>query len=138
MKRILREIERSRESSIDLAIATVVAVRGSAPHPPGTKLSVAADSIEQGLPCGGQLAYIGALGSRRTQHERGIRLAERGVSDQQLDRLAAPVGIGIGATSAEETALSIAAEIVAVLHRPVGERLTDGVGQIHSNTSASG
>ena len=50
----------------------------------------------------------------------------------------APIGLDIGATSAEETALSIAAEIVAVLNRRGGGRLTEGVGQIHSNTTTSG
>lgn len=96
------------------------------------------DDLALELALSSDAAYVGAMGSRRAQQERVLRLAERGVSDQQLQRLSAPIGLDIGATSAEETALSIAAEIVAVLNRRGGGRLTEGVGQIHSNTTASG
>ncbi|MBI5347803.1 MAG: XdhC family protein [Chloroflexi bacterium] len=57
--------------------------------------------------------YVGALGSRKTHEERKKRLASGGVTESQLNRLHAPIGINIGAVSPEEIALSIMAEIVA-------------------------
>jgi len=59
-------------------------------------------------------AYVGALGSRRTQEKRRARLADRGLTEAELDRLAAPIGLDIGAIGPEETALAIMAEAVAV------------------------
>jgi xanthine dehydrogenase accessory factor len=96
------------------------------------------DDLALELALASDAAYIGALGSRRTQQERVIRLAERGIGSEQMGRLSAPIGLDIGATSAEETALSIASEIVAVLHNRAGGRLTDGAGRIHSSASATG
>lgn len=61
--------------------------------------------------------YIGALGSTRTQEKRRKRLSEAGVSDAQLARLHAPIGLDIGAESPEEIALAVMAEIVAARHR---------------------
>ena len=57
--------------------------------------------------------YIGVLGSRKTHAKRMTRLRDAGCSDQQLDRLHAPIGLHIGAQSPEEIALSIMAEITA-------------------------
>ncbi len=62
--------------------------------------------------------YIGALGSRGTHARRRTRLLAAGVSEEQLARLAAPIGLDIGAESPEEIALAIMAEIVAARHRP--------------------
>ncbi|MEU6215469.1 XdhC/CoxI family protein [Streptomyces sp. NPDC047023] len=59
------------------------------------------------------LAYVGAMGSRRTHAERLARLREAGVSERALARLHSPIGLDLGGRSPEETALSIAAEIVA-------------------------
>ena len=56
--------------------------------------------------------YVGALGSRATQAKRRIRLLEAGLTESQLSRLHAPIGIGISAETPEENALSIMAEIV--------------------------
>ena len=75
--------------------------------------------------------YIGAMGSRRAQARRRERLLALGITDAQLDRVAAPIGLDLGALTAEETALSIMGEIVAVRHGRSGGRLADVSGRIH-------
>jgi xanthine dehydrogenase accessory factor len=57
-------------------------------------------------------AYIGVMGSRRTHAERAARLREAGVDEGGLRRLASPIGLDLGAVTPEETAVSVAAEIV--------------------------
>ncbi len=58
-------------------------------------------------------AYVGAMGSRRTHLQRLALLRERGLTDSELARLRSPIGLDLGARTPEETAISIAAEIVA-------------------------
>lgn len=71
----------------------------------------------------GPAFYIGALGSRKTQASRMERLRESGFSEQDIKRIHGPVGLAIGAVGAEEIALSILAEIVAVRRgAPLAER----------------
>jgi xanthine dehydrogenase accessory factor len=66
-------------------------------------------------------AYVGAIGSRKTHAERFARMAELGVSAEQLAEVYAPVGLNLGAQTPEEIALAIMAEIVAVRRgRPGG------------------
>ncbi len=59
--------------------------------------------------------YIGALGSRKTHAKRVTRLKEAGLSDADIERIHAPIGLGIGAVSPAEIAVSIMAEITARL-----------------------
>ena len=76
-------------------------------------------------------AYVGAMGSRRAQARRRERLVELGVGDDQLARIAAPIGLDLGGLTAEETALSIMAEVVAVRNGREGGRLSHASGRIH-------
>jgi xanthine dehydrogenase accessory factor len=64
--------------------------------------------------------YIGALGSAKTHAQRLERLREAGVLEDQLAKLHAPVGLKIGATTPEEIAVSIMAEIIAAQHGLTG------------------
>jgi xanthine dehydrogenase accessory factor len=80
---------------------------------------------------GSEAAYIGAMGSRRAQAVRRERLLAAGVPEEKLERIAAPIGLDLGALSAEETALSIMAEIVAVRNGRDGGRLSQAQGRIH-------
>jgi xanthine dehydrogenase accessory factor len=61
--------------------------------------------------------YVGALGSRRTQSKRLERLHAAGLDPAALTRIRAPVGLAIGALTPAEIAISIMAEITAVLRR---------------------
>jgi xanthine dehydrogenase accessory factor len=76
--------------------------------------------------------YIGAMGSRRTHDNRTARLKEEGVTDEQLARISSPIGLDIGARTPEETAIAIAAEIVALRTGHSGGRLAERSGPIHS------
>jgi xanthine dehydrogenase accessory factor len=78
-----------------------------------------------------QAGYIGAMGSRRAQDSRRERLLAKGVTDEELERISAPIGLDLGALTAEETALSIMAEIVAMRYGRDGGRLADAKGRIH-------
>jgi xanthine dehydrogenase accessory factor len=62
---------------------------------------------------------VGALGSKKTNEKRRKRLLERGLTEAELSRLFAPVGLDIGSRSPEEIALSVMAQIVAVRNRAV-------------------
>jgi xanthine dehydrogenase accessory factor len=75
--------------------------------------------------------FVGAMGSRRAQAARRERLLAEGLTEDELARLAAPLGLDLGAVDARETALSILAEVVAARHGHGGGRLRDAGGRIH-------
>jgi xanthine dehydrogenase accessory factor len=75
--------------------------------------------------------YIGAMGSRRTHDDRLARLREAGLSDGELARLRSPIGLDLGARTPEETAVSVAAELIQLRWGGSGRPLTDTAGRIH-------
>ncbi|KRV48015.1 XshC-Cox1 family protein [Wenjunlia vitaminophila] len=75
--------------------------------------------------------YVGAMGSRRTHQDRLRRLREAGLEPHELARLSSPIGLDLGARGPEETAVSIAAEIVAVQGGGTGRRLSETRSPIH-------
>ena len=75
--------------------------------------------------------YIGAMGSRRTHEDRLVRLKEAGLTDDELGRLHSPIGLDLGARTPEETAISIAAEIVQARWGGSGGHLASTEGPIH-------
>lgn len=77
------------------------------------------------------VGYVGAMGSRRTHDDRLDRLREQGLTDDELARLSSPIGLNLGARTPEETAVSIAAEIIALRWGGRGERLASVEGSIH-------
>src|SRR5690606_28956202 len=80
-----------------------------------------------------KLGYVGAMGSRRTHEDRLARLREAGMTDDELKGLASPIGLNLGARTPEETAVSIAAEIISLRWGGDGRRLTEVSGPIHSS-----
>jgi xanthine dehydrogenase accessory factor len=75
--------------------------------------------------------FVGGMGSRRNQERRRARLMEeRGLTAEEVGRLSGPIGLDLGARTAQETALSILGEIVAVAHGRDGGRLRAGEGSI--------
>jgi xanthine dehydrogenase accessory factor len=77
--------------------------------------------------------YIGAMGSRRTHDDRLARLREAGLSEGELARLRSPIGLDLGARTPEETAVSVAAELIQLRWGGSGQPLTDTTGRIHHN-----
>ncbi len=78
-----------------------------------------------------RLAYVGAMGSRRTHEDRVRRLRENGLGEEEIAGLASPVGLDLGARTPEETAVSIAAELIARRWGGSGSRLSEVAGPIH-------
>jgi xanthine dehydrogenase accessory factor len=81
-------------------------------------------------------AYIGAMGSRRTHEDRLARLRDIGLTDDELARLRSPIGLDLGARTPEETAVSIAAELIQLRWGGSGQPLTDRQGRIHGQLAA--
>ena len=75
--------------------------------------------------------YVAAMGSHRTQATRRERLAAAGLTPAELDRLAGPAGLDLGARSAPGTAISILAEIVGTVRGRTGGRLSETADAIH-------
>lgn len=80
--------------------------------------------------------YIGAMGSRRTHNKRVDNLLEVGVTEEQLDRIQAPLGLDIGASQPEEVAVAVAAQIIANRNGRPGGSLKHSEGRIHSKPVA--
>jgi xanthine dehydrogenase accessory factor len=78
-----------------------------------------------------EVAYIGAMGSRRTHDDRLERLRERGITEAEIARMSSPIGLDLGARTPEETAVSIAAEMIAQHWGGAGTRLAEREGPIH-------
>jgi xanthine dehydrogenase accessory factor len=76
--------------------------------------------------------YVGAMGSRRTHDDRMRRLREAGVAEPELSRLRSPIGLDLGGRTPQETAVAIAAELVALRHGGSGRALRETDGPIHT------
>jgi xanthine dehydrogenase accessory factor len=118
-----RYLQREAEAG-NLDSRTVVCVLT---HDP--KFDVPVLSLALRLPA---LAYVGAMGSRQTHLDRLERLRASGLTDRELSRLSSPIGLDLGGRTPEETAVSIAAEIVAARSGGSGARLRDLDQPIHT------
>ncbi|NUU26041.1 MAG: XdhC family protein, partial [Streptomycetaceae bacterium] len=92
-----------------------------------TKFDVPVLELALRMPVG----YVGAMGSRRTHDERLARLREAGLTDRELARLHSPIGLDLGARTPEETAVAIAAEVVAARRGGSALPLRETSGPIH-------
>jgi xanthine dehydrogenase accessory factor len=83
------------------------------------------------------VAYVGAMGSRRTHDDRMARLRELGMTEAELARLSSPIGLDLGARTPEETAISVAAEVIQLRWGGRGTRLSELQGPIHHHGARS-
>ncbi|CAN5161984.1 XdhC family protein [soil metagenome] len=81
------------------------------------------------------IAYVGAMGSRRT-HERRLAALTEALTEEELARLHSPIGLDLGASTPEETAVSILAEVLATKNGASGRRLSHLQGPIHQRVAA--
>ena len=84
------------------------------------------------------IGYVGAMGSRRTHDDRIGRLRAAGLTEAELSRLSSPIGLDLGARTPEETAVSIAADIIARRWGGGGRPLAEIVGRIHHEAQVEG
>ncbi|WP_204080702.1 XdhC family protein [Mycobacterium riyadhense] len=85
-----------------------------------------------------KVGYVGAMGSRQTHDDRMERLRAVGLTDAELSRLSSPIGLDLGARTPEETAVSIAADIIARRWGGGGRPLAEIVGRIHHDAQVEG
>jgi xanthine dehydrogenase accessory factor len=105
----------------DLGTAVVVLTHDDKFDLPAIKGALASDAF-----------YVGWIGSHRNQERRRGLLREDGVTDEELERIAGPTGLDIGAATPAETAVSILAEIIAARSGRDGGRLRDAKTRIHA------
>ena len=85
------------------------------------------------------LAYVGAMGSRRSDRARRAALREAGASEEALARLHSPIGLDLGAVTPAEITVAILAEILAVRSgRGAVAPLRDGQGPLHQRSPTPG
>jgi len=77
------------------------------------------------------VAFVGAMGSRRTHERRLASLRDRGVDEESIARLRSPIGLDLGASTPEETAVSILAEVIAARTGASAAALSETEGSIH-------
>ena len=114
--------ETLAEIAPDHATAIVVLTHEDRFDIPALKAALASDAY-----------YVGALGSRRNQERRRERLLDEGVTEDEIERIAGPSGLDLGAITPAETAVSILAEILAVRAGRDGGRLKEAKGRIHAD-----
>jgi len=100
-------------------------------HDPKFDVPVLDIALRQGF------AFVGAMGSRATHEDRLARLSSAGLTAAQLAGLSSPIGLDLGARTPQETAVSIAAEIVARRWGGTGEPLAARRGRIHRDELGS-
>ncbi|MFB2581519.1 XdhC family protein [Herbiconiux sp. P15] len=81
------------------------------------------------------VAFVGAMGSRTTHERRLAALRERGLDDAALASLHSPIGLDLGGSTPEETAIAILAEVIAVRNGAAGSPLRDTEGPIHRSSA---
>ena len=94
-------------------------------HDPQVDVPALASGLRRGI------AYVGALGSRRTQSRRMDELAALGLEPSELGRVHRPIGLDLGGRRASEVALAIMAEILACHHGRTAMPLRETTGPIH-------
>ena len=85
-----------------------------------------------------RMGYVGAMGSRRTSRHLVAALRALGLTDGELARLSSPIGLDLGARTPEETAVSVAAEILAARRGNGGLPLRLVDGPIHTTAPGTG
>jgi len=100
-------------------------------HDPKFDVPVLDIALRQGF------AFVGAMGSRATHEDRLARLSSACLTAAQLAGLSSPIGLDLGARTPQETAVSIAAEIVARRWGGTGEPLAARRGRIHRDELGS-
>ena len=101
---LIQKWPRSAFAGIELTPDTAVALLTHDPK---------IDDPSLGLVLDQDVFYIGALGSRKTHAKRLKRLAKKGFTSKETDRICAPIGLDIGASNPQEIAVAIMAEIVS-------------------------
>jgi xanthine dehydrogenase accessory factor len=108
VKQLLQEWPQEAFKRLSVTPSTAIVMLTHDPKIDDPAIKIALDS---------RAFYIGALGSRKTHQKRKERLLDQGVAPEDLNRIHAPVGLDLGASSPEEIALAVLAEIIQVWHQ---------------------